>query len=65
MVIWMGLDKGSGTGAVVGVGSEGSASSGTDLRIMLRRSVLMRTGGTAGAVDEVGLGVTGAAGWLV
>ena len=63
MAIWIGLDRGSGTCVVVGVGREGSgASSGTDLRIMLRRSVLMWTEGTKRAVEEIDLG---AAGWLV
>ena len=61
------MDRGSGTCVVVGVGREGSgASSGTDLRIMLRRSVLMWTEGTTSstkrAVEEIDLG---AAGWLV
>ena len=66
----MGLATGSGTGVIVGVGTlrwtEGRERSlDIELRLILRRSVLMWTGGTERAVEEVGLGVTGAAGRLV
>ena len=62
----MGLATGSGADVGVGVGREGSgASSGTALRIMFRRSVLIRTGGAG----EMGAGAdaeaAGVGGWLV